>query len=507
MFDVDDYVKVRYAVQIEGLSKRAAARRFGIDPRTVNKMMTFSVPRGYVRSKPPARPKLDAFIAIIDKMLADDKTRPKKQQHTSKRIFDRLRDEHGFTGGITIVKDYVAGVQQRAQEMYVPLVHPPGHAQADFGEALAIIGGVEQKIHYFAYDLPHSDANFVVAYPAETTEAFCDGHVQAFAFFANLSETGKAGVPQSILYDNTKIAVAKILGDGRRKRTRVFTELQSHYLFQDRFGRPAKGNDKGKVEGLVGFARRNFMVPVPVFDSFATLNAHLTECCRKRMGEVLRGHKETIGERLARDLAAFQTPLPPAYDACEKVGTRVSSLSLVRYRSNDYSVPTSFGHREVFVRGYVHEVVIACGTEIIARHVRSYESEDFVFDPLHYLALIERKINALDQAAPLADWKLPEEFATLRRLLEARMGKPGKREFVQVLRLMETFAIDDVAAAVRDAIRRGAIGFDAVKHLVLCRMERRPPRLDMAIYPYLPKATVATTSARDYMGLLAGAAS
>jgi len=496
---VDDYLKVRYAVQIEGLSKRAAARRFGIDPRTVDKMMRFSVPRGYVRSKPVVRPKLDAFVAIIDKMLADDKSRPKKQHHTSKRIFERLRDEHAFTGGITIVKDYVAGVQQRAQEMFVPLVHPPGHAQADFGEALAVIGGVEQKIHYFAYDLPHSDANFVVAYPAETTEAFCDGHVQAFGFFG--------GVPQSILYDNTKIAVAKILGDGKRQRTRVFTELQSHYLFQDRFGRPAKGNDKGKVEGLVGFARRNFMVPVPVFDSFAALNAHLTDCCHKRMGEVLRGHTETIGERLARDLAAFQTPLPPAYDACEKIGTRVSSLSLVRYRSNDYSVPTSFGHREVFVRGYVHEVVIACGTEIIARHVRSYESEDFVFDPLHYLALIERKINALDQAAPLADWNLPDEFATLRRLLEARMGKTGKREFVQVLRLMEVFRVDDVAAGVRDAIDRGVIGFDAVKHLVLCRIERRPPRLDMSVYPYLPHASVALTSARTYMDLLTGVTS
>jgi hypothetical protein len=284
----------------------------------------------------------------------------------------------------------------------------------------------------------------------------------------------------------------------------VFTELQSHYLFQDRFGRPAKGNDKGKVEGLVGYARRNFMVPVPVFESFAALNAHLSDCCTKRLGEVLRGHTETIGERLARDLAAFQQPLPAPYDACEKVGTRVSSLSLVRYRSNDYSVPTSYGHRDVFVRGYVHEVVIACGTEIIARHPRSYEREDFVFDPLHYLALIERKINALDQAAPLADWVLPDEFATLRRVLEGRMGKPGKREFVQVLRLMETFEIIDVAAAVRDALQRGAVGFDAIKHLVLCRIERRPPRLDMAIYPYLPRATVATTSARDYLGLLAG---
>jgi transposase len=265
MKHVELYGQVRYAVQIEGLSKRAAARRFGIDPKTVAKMMSFSVPPGYVRTKPPVRPKLDPFIAIIDKILTDDKSRPKKQQHTSKRIFERLRDEQAFTGGITIVKDYVAGWQQRSREMFVPLMHPPGHAQADFGEAIAMIGGVERKIHYFAFDLPHSDACFVVAYPAETTEAFCDGHVKAFAFFG--------GVPHSILYDNTKIAVARILGDGERQRTRVFAELQSHYLFQDRFGRPAKGNDKGKVEGLVGFARRNFMVPVPAFESFEALNA------------------------------------------------------------------------------------------------------------------------------------------------------------------------------------------------------------------------------------------
>jgi hypothetical protein len=128
-----------------------------------------------------------------------------------------------------------------------------------------------------------------------------------------------------------------------------------------------------------------------------------------------------------------------------------------------------------------------------------------VFNPLHYLALIEQKTNALDQAAPLADWALPEEFTTLRRLLEARIGKKGKREFVQVLRLMEVFKIDDVVAGVGDAIRCGAVGFDAVKHLVLCRIERRPPRLNLTVYPYLPKAAVAITSARSYMDLLAGA--
>src|SRR6202522_612217 len=461
-------------------------------------MMRCTAPPGNVRTKPPARPKLDPFIPVIDRVLFDDKSRPKKQQHTSKRIFERLRDEYGFTGGLTIVKDYVAGWRQRGQEMFVPLEHPPGHAQVDFGEAIGVIGGVERKIHFFAFDLPHSDAIFVVGYPAETTEAFCDGHVRAFAFFD--------GVPQSILYDNTKVVVARLLGDGKRQRTRVFSELQSHYLFTDRFGRPGKGNDKGKVEGLVGLIRRNFMVPIPHAASFAEFNAYLLECCRRRFNDRLRGHDDTIGKRLVRDRGAL-LPLPPApYDACEKKAARVNSLSLVRYRGNDYSVPTAYGHREVLVRGYVHEVVIACAADEIARHPRSYEREDFVFNPLHYLALLEQKIGALDQAAPLVGWQLPEEFATLRRLLEARMGKSGKREFVQVLRLLEVFRPDDVLAGIRAAIARGVIGFDAVKHLVLCRIERRPPRLDLKIYPYLPQATVSTTSARSYLSLLAGGA-
>src|SRR6476620_8106630 len=204
-------------------------------------MVKFSVPPGYARKKPPARPKLDPFILVIDRILEDDKSRPKKQQHTAKRIFERLRDENGFTGGITIVKDYVAGWRQRTQEMFVPLVHPPGHAQADFGEAIGIIGGVERKIHFFAFDLPHSDACFVVGYPAETTEAFCDGHVRAFAFFG--------GVPQSILYDTPRLRWPASSVTASGERTRVFTELQSHYLFEDRFSRPGKGNDRAKSKG------------------------------------------------------------------------------------------------------------------------------------------------------------------------------------------------------------------------------------------------------------------
>ena len=380
--------------------------------------------------------------------------------------------------------------------MYVPLSHPPGHAQCDFGQAKAVIGGVEQTIHYFVLDLPHSDACFVKAYPAETTEAFCDGHVSAFSFLG--------GVPRSILYDNTRLAVARILGDGRRKRTRVFSELVSHYLFEDRFGRPGKGNDKGKVEGLVGYARRNFLVPVPSFPSFDALNAYLEERCLERLGRQLRGHNETIGQRMERDLETLLALPAVPYDASDKHVSRVSSLSLVRYRTNDYSVPVAYGHREVVVRGYVGEVVISNGAEVIARHPRSYERDDFVFDPIHYLPLLERKTGALDQAAPLAGWELPDEFGVLRRLLESRMGRRGKREFVQVLRLMENFRTQEVYEGVRDALRLGAISFDAIKHLVLCRIEGRPQRLDLELYPYLPRVTVTKTSASDYMALMSG---
>ena len=186
MKGVELYGRVRYAVQIEGLSRREAARRFGIDPRTVAKMLVFSVPPGYRRGGAPKRPKLDPFTAIIDQLLESDRTGHSKQRHTSKRIFERLRGEYGYGGGLTIVKDYVHDRRQRQREVFVPLRHEPGHAQADFGEAWAVIGGVEQKIHFFALDLPHSDAGFVQAYPAETTEAFCAGHTAAFHVFGKV---------------------------------------------------------------------------------------------------------------------------------------------------------------------------------------------------------------------------------------------------------------------------------------------------------------------------------
>ena len=357
-----------------------------------------------------------------------------------------------------------------------------------------MIGGVEQKAYFFALDLPYSDACFVRAYPAAVSEAWVDGHVHAFAFFGR--------VPQSVLYDNDRCLVAKILPDGSRKRTKLFSGFLSHYFIHDRYGRPGKGNDKGAVEGLVGYARRNFMVPIPHFATWEAFNLWLEERCRKRQSDVSRGHGDSIGQRLARDLDAMMDLPASPFDACDQSSGQVNSQSLVRYKTNDYSVPVAYGHRDVWVRGYVDQVVIGCGGDVIARHPRCWDRDDMVFDPVHYLPLLEQKIGALDQAAPLAEWDLPEEFATLRRLMEARIIKAGRRKYVQVLRLLETFEMGDLQVAVKNALRMGAIGFDAVKHLVLCQIEKRPPKLDLDVYPYLPKANVGTTSAASYMSLM-----
>ena len=281
MFAVEIYAAVRRFVFVEGKSRREAARVFGLSRDTIAKMCRYSVPPGYVRSKEPEKPKLGPLVPVIDAILESDKTAPPKQRHTAKRIFERLRIEHGFLGGYTVVKDYVRIARARSREVFVPLAHPPGHAQVDFGECVGVIGGVQMKLYVFCFDLPHSDACFIKAYPAETTEAFLDGHVSAFAFFG--------GVPISILYDNLKIAVAKILGNGKRQRTRD------------------------------------------------ALNDTLEERCRARQAECAGRHEQTIGERLAADRGAFRRLPAEPFEACDKRAAKVSSTALVRYRMNDYS--------------------------------------------------------------------------------------------------------------------------------------------------------------------------
>ena len=250
-------------------------------------------------------------------------------------------------------------------------------------------------------------------------------------------------------------------------------------------------------------ARRRFMVPIPKVHDLSVLNERLMARCLERLDALEAGEKAAA---LLADLDALRDLPAVPFEACEHVSGQVSSTALVRYRLVDYSAPTVHAHKKVTVKGYVDRVEIALGADIVARHRRSYVRGDVVYDPLHYLSLLEKKPGALDQAAPLRGWKLDPAFDTLRRLLEARFGPRGKREYIQVLRLHEDFPARQVAAAVRDAVKRRLIGFDAVKHLLLARIERRPVHLDLARYPHLPQPFVAATRSADYASLLAGGA-
>ena len=268
MYRVELYARVRRACMVEGMSTREAARVFGLHRDTVRKMLRYSVPPGYRRQSPPRRPKLDPYRGVIDRILEEDRSLPRKQRHTAKRIYDRLRAEHGFDGRYTIVKDYVRGAPPPDTGDVRP-AHTSSRRRPVrlwSGQGGDRWGGADRPLpghvpppqrRMLRQGLPRRD----------------DGGV------LRRSRLGLprswAACPAASSTTNTRLAVARILGDGRRKRTRVFSELVSHYLFEDRYGRPGRGNDKGKVEGLVGYARRNFLVPIPSFESFDALNAYL----------------------------------------------------------------------------------------------------------------------------------------------------------------------------------------------------------------------------------------
>jgi transposase len=357
--DMENWAEIRRRVLVDGLSKRAACREYGIHWDTLTKILGHPEPPGYRRTAPRPRPKLDPFLPVIHQILDDDKKAPRKQRHTARRIFERLRDEHGYTGGLTAVKEAVAARRLCSAEVFVPLAHPPGEAQVDFGEAEVTLDGETATVALFVMTLPYSDAMFVCAFPRECTEAFLEGHVRAFAFFG--------GVPRRISYDNSKIAVAKAVGGRERKVTDAFLRLSSHHLFEAHFCLVRRPNEKGHVETLVGFARRSFLVPVPVVSGgLGSLNARLEADCRADLARRLRGKPATKAELLAEEHAAMR-PLPAeSFLAARVEPLGADSLSLVRFDTNDYSVPTAYAHHKLTAVGTVDSLRIVAGDRVVA---------------------------------------------------------------------------------------------------------------------------------------------
>lgn len=345
--------------------------------------------------------------------------------------------------------------------------------------------------------LPYSDASFVMAFERECTETFWEGHVRAFEFFG--------GVSRRITYDNTKVAVSKILGKERRL-TQGFLQLKSHYLFDHHFCRVARGNEKGVVEGQVKFTRLNYFVPVPQVRDMAQLNAHLQQRCAEDRQRRLRGQTGTKAQLLLDDQKAF-LPLPATpFDACRKMLTKASSLSLVRLDGNDYSVPVRWAHHPIVAKGYCDQVVLCGDGHEVARHARIWDDEQVCFEPLHYLALLETKPGALDHARPLAGWTLPECFALLRRRLEAERDGDGTREYIRVLRLLEKHPLAKLREAVEAALQVGAITRDAVAQFLYPREDWRATQFSLDGHPHLRHVRVATPNLAAYTELVGGAA-
>jgi transposase len=476
------------------LSKRAACAEYNLSWHTLAKILRHEEPPGYRQQKPRKKPKLAAFLPIIHQILEDDRQAPKKQRHTAWRIFQRLRDEHQFSGGYTIVKDAVRAWKQGHQEVFLPLSHPPGEAQVDFGEAKVKLAGQETKVALFVMTLPYCGAIFIQVFPRECTETFLEGHRRAFEYFG--------GVPRRISYDNTSIAVTKVLKGRDRQLTKEFLRLQSYHLFAEHFCLVRRANEKGHVERLLGTARRNFLVPVPGVATLVALNETLVDRCQQNLQHRTRGKSGTKGELLIEDQAAF-LPLPKQpFEARRITQAAADSQSLVRFDSNSYSVPVKYAHRKMTVAATVDEVRLVYEDHLVARHRRCWQKEQYLFEPVHYLALLERKPGGFGHARPLENWQLPECFALLRRRLEAELGGGGTRQFIRVLRLLESFTLAQLSDAVEYALDIDVIDPDSIRVIVEHRRTTPVELFSLDGRPELAGVRVETTDVSAYQALL-----
>jgi len=491
---MEQWTEVRRRVLTGKLSKRAACREYQLSWHTLEKMLTYEEPPGYRQKQPRNKPKLEPFLPIIHEILAADKRAPKKQRHTATLIHQRLQQEHGYDGSYTSVRTAVREWKLKTQEVFLPLSHPPGQAQVDFGYAYVDLAGERQQVALFVMTLPYSDALYIQAFPRECTESFQEGHKRALEFFG--------GVPTRISYDNSKIAVSKITGSRDRELTCEFLRLQSHYLYESHFCLVRRANEKGHVENLVGYTRRNYLVPVPKVETLAELNEELERRCQADLDRRLRGKSGSKQELLIEERTAMLDLPRQAFDARKVTPVGASSLSLVQFDTNSYSVPVKYAHRKITVVASVDEVRLVFQGQLIARHPRHWGREKHVFDPVHYLALLERKPGGFDHARPLEKWDLPACFTTLRRRMETEPDGLGTREYIRTLRLLESSSVAELASAVEYALDIGIHDADSIRVILEHRRESPVGLFSLDGRPHLKTVAVTETNVSSYQALL-----
>jgi transposase len=506
---MDQYEHIRTAHRVYKKSIRRIARETGHTRETIRKALQGLSPK-YRRKENPACAVMDSVAELIERWLKADQEESRKQRHTAHRIYTRLVEEHAFKGGESTVRQWVRKQKGRmgmnAALAVVPLdAEAAREAEVDWGSAWVEMAGERQLIKFFSMRSRYSGKSFVRAYARERQEMFFDAHMRAFVFYG--------GIFPTLVYDNLTVAVRQILrGKGRVEQDR-FTAFRSFYTFEARFCNPAKGQEKGGVEGLVGFARRNFLVPVPAVKDFDELNDLLLMRSIEHGGRKIQGREDqrTIDERHDEERGRLLSIPEHPFENSKTLGVRISRYQTAQVEWNRYSVPTAYVGRNLWVHIGCDRVSVYADQKKVADHARVFGKYQWQIDPLHYLELIHQRIGSFEAARPIRQWRphWPADYERMLAILRHRQGdNDGTREFVGMLLLHQEYPFKRVEAAVAEALQRQTYNLDSLKHLLL-----RQDRPDITFSPLadglMPGVTDLRVAASDvgrYDLLLAGGA-
>ena len=475
--------EIRTWVLIQGKSQRAAAQQFGLSRNTVAKLLLEEPApkeRRYQRQSEQKTPVRDAALPQIEKWLKENEWLSRwapKQCWTAHRMWVELRKQ-GISIGESTVRMYVQEKQQTSKPAFVPLDFAPGErAEFDFGEAAVQIKGQLVKVPFLAGRLRFSGAMFVECFPTQRQEAFLLGQRHAFEFWG--------GVPRMVVYDNLKPAVLQVLQGHSRREHEAFTHFHSVYRFEALFANVHAGWEKGSVENLVGYARRNYLVPLPEGADLEVINQGLRENCQADQRRIMSGRSDPISSRLEFERTHLG-PLPVhAPDLGLLAEVLVHSTGRVRFQTNDYSAPIQYAYQYLTLKADPFRVRLYAGTELVADHPRSYEKRQVIEDWRHYVPLLLKKSFAVPWASALRHaTDLPSSFEAARQDLVARRSD-GNREFARLLELCLTHEIAAVETALCLAREQGGWSADTVRHLInfTNRQDEVVPPLDASQYP------------------------
>jgi transposase len=487
MKQVDDYEQIRKAYHIEGLSIREISRRYHHSRRVVRKALEHPIPEKYHLEQPKKASVLGNYRQRILDLLEESEKLPRKQRYTAHTIYKILEAE-GYAGCEGHIHNVISRTKKRqvAAAAFLPLEFEAGQdAQVDWGEARVILAGVEVTVQFFVMRLNYSRVRFVKAYPFQKQEAFWDGHEAAFRFLG--------GVPRRITYDNLKTAVFRLLEGHNRQEQDAFKAFRSYYLFDSRYCTPAQGHEKGGVESDVGYAQRNFFSPLPRVNSYEELNQLLLTRCQQDVERHVRGQDAPVSELWQVEKGKFLTLPRQDYPACQTRPVKANPYSQVVFETNRYSVPAVYAGKQLVLRAFPFKIEVLALDQVIASHPRSFGRERDIFDPLHYLALLEQRPGAFEHAQPLRQWRKqwPESYERLLQgMQQAQPAGQGIREFIAMLKLHQTCPAALVEQAVTRAVQTGMFSLDGVKYHLQQALQPQPSALPLDLSPFPKLAAV-----------------